>query len=176
MRIEVDSQFHLSEFQAEDVAALIEYLNDRDIHERTLRIPYPYTAADAAEWLALAEKITQQQGRPINFAIRNRDRGLIGGVGFDGFQLGESHRAEIGYWLARPFWGRGIMSAVVERVCQHAFGEFGLVKISAHVFTSNPGSGRVLQKCGFVQEGLLRKHYLKNGSLIDAWLFARIRS
>ncbi|MBY0524416.1 MAG: GNAT family N-acetyltransferase [Gemmataceae bacterium] len=64
------------------------------------------------------------------------------------------------------------MPAVVRRVCQHAFEEFGLVKITAHVFATNPASARVLQKCGFVQEGYLKKHYLKDGQYPDARLFA----
>src|SRR5262249_41514483 len=127
------------------------------------------------EWLALVAKITQQQGRPVQWAIRSTDDALIGGCGFDGFQVGQSHRAEVGYWLAKPFWGRGIMTAVVEPWCRTAFAEFGLVKITAHVFAGNPASARVLEKCGFQQEGLLRKHFLKDDTFIDARLFALLK-
>ena len=67
------------------------------------------------------------------------------------------------------------MTEVVHRVCQHAFEEFGLVKIIAHVVTHNPASARVLEKCGYVQEGLLRKHFLKDGQFIDVKLFALLR-
>jgi RimJ/RimL family protein N-acetyltransferase len=172
MTILVNKQIHLSEFRPSDKCALVEHLNDRDIYERTLRIPFPYTDADADEWLALVAKTTKQQGRSLHWAIRTADDALIGGCGFDGFQVGESHRAEIGYWLAKPFWGRGIMTAVVQRVCRHAFEEFGLVKITAHVFLHNPASARVLQKCGFQEEGLLRRHFHKDGRFIDARLFA----
>ena len=175
MRIVVNDLVHLSEFRSSDKDALIEHLNDRDIYERTLRIPFPYTDACADEWLALVAKITKQQGRHVQFAVRTADEFLIGGCGFDGFQIGKSHRAEIGYWLAKPFWGQGIMTAVVQRVCQHAFEEFGLVKITAHVFTHNSASARVLEKCGFNEEGLLRKHFLKDGQFIDARLFALLR-
>ena len=77
-----------------------------------------------------------------------------------------------GLWLAKPFLGRGIMTALVQRMCRHAFEEFGLVKITAHVFPHNPASARVLEKCGFQQEGLLRKHFLKDGKFVDALLFA----
>ena len=175
MKIVVSDQVHLSEFRASDKDALLANLNDRDIYERTLRIPFPYTDAAADEWLALVARITRQQGRPVQWAIRNADDALIGGCGFDGFQVGKSHRAEVGYWLARPFWGRGIMTAVVQRVCQHAFNEFGLVKITAHVFTHNPASARVLEKCGFQEEGYLRKHYVKDDKFIDARLFGLLR-
>ena len=91
------------------------------------------------------------------------------------FEIGKSHRAEVGYWLAKTFWGRGIMSAVVRRVCQHAFDEFALVKIIAHVVTHNPASARVLEKCGFQQEGFLRKHFCKDGKLIDVRLFGLLK-
>jgi RimJ/RimL family protein N-acetyltransferase len=67
------------------------------------------------------------------------------------------------------------MTAVVGRLCRHAFEELGLAKITAHVFVFNPASARVLQKCGFQEEGYLRKHYLKDGAFIDARLFALLR-
>jgi RimJ/RimL family protein N-acetyltransferase len=175
MNIAVSEQVHLSEFRASDRNALLAHLNDRDIYERTLRIPFPYTDADADEWLALVARITRQQGQQVHWAIRAADGALIGGCGFDGFRVGESHRAEVGYWLARPFWGRGIMTAVVRRLCEHAFAELGLAKITAHVFAHNPASARVLEKCGFHEEGFLRKHYLKDGKFIDARLFALLR-
>jgi len=61
------------------------------------------------------------------------------------------------------------------RVCGHAFEEFGLVKITAHVFPHNPASARVLEKCGFQQEGFLRQHFLKDGRFIDVRLFGLLR-
>jgi RimJ/RimL family protein N-acetyltransferase len=175
MRLVVNDQVHLSEVRSSDKPALIQHLNDPDIYDRTLRIPFPYTDASADEWLALVARIAGQQGRPVHWAIRNAEDSLIGGCGFDGFQVGKSHRAEVGYWLAKPYWGRGIMTAVVKQVCQHAFEEFGLVKITAHVFPHNLASARVLEKCGFQEEGFLRKHFLKDGKFMDARLFALLR-
>ena len=175
MKIVVNDQIHLSEVRPSDKLAVVQHLNDRDIYERTLRIPFPYTEKDADDWFTRVDKITEQQGRPVHFAIRGADDVVIGACGFHDFDACQSHRAEVGYWLAKPLWGRGIMTDVVQRLCQHAFDEFGLLKIIAHVATFNPASARVLEKCGFVQEGLLRKHYLKDGKLIDVALFALIR-
>ena len=175
MNIVVSDQVHLSEFRSSDKPALVQHLNDRDIYDRTLRIPFPYTDACADEWLALVTKITQQQGRPVHWAIRTADDALIGACGFSGFQVGKSHLAEVGYWLAKPYWGQGIMTAVVRRLCRHAFDEFGLVKIIAHVHTQNQASARVLAKCGFEEEGFLRKHFAKDGQFLDARLFGLLR-
>jgi RimJ/RimL family protein N-acetyltransferase len=111
------------------------YLTLRDtsageaIYDRTSRIPSPYTEANAEEWLALLARIARQQGQPVHWAIRNQKGCLIGACGFDGFQVGKSHRAEVGYWLAKHYWGRGIMTAVVREICQFAFNEWNLVKL-----------------------------------------------
>jgi RimJ/RimL family protein N-acetyltransferase len=173
--IPVNEQVRLTEFRSGDQAALVDHLREKQIYDQTLRIPYPYTEADADEWLKLVTQITLQQGRPVNWAIRTARQYLIGGIGFDGFQLGKSHRAEVGYWLARPFWGQGIMTAVVQQACRHAFEEFGLIKITAHVFATNLASARVLEKSGFEQEGYLKRHHLKDGQYLDARLYARLR-
>jgi RimJ/RimL family protein N-acetyltransferase len=171
----VDEQVHLTEFQTSDKAALAQLLNDRRIYDNTLRIPYPYTEAHAEQWFGLAKQMTEKQGRPVNWAIREANGTLIGGCGLDGSQLVKGHRGEIGYWLGPPYWGRGIMTAVVASLCQLAFEDFDLVKITAAVFAGNTASVRVLQKCGFEQEGFVRKHYLKDGRFIDAHLMARLR-
>lgn len=175
MNLELPNGIQLTEIRRSDQDALIEYLNERDIYDRTLRIPFPYTTADADQWFTTVEKLTQQNGRPFNWAIRNEADKLIGGVGLEGPGLDRSHRAEIGYWLAKPFWGRGIMTAVLKVVCQHAFENLGLARITAHVFAFNITSARVLEKCGFEQQGYLRKHHLKDGKFIDARAYGLVK-
>jgi RimJ/RimL family protein N-acetyltransferase len=111
-----------------------------------------------------------------HWAIRDEHGSLIGGLGLVNGEAFASHRAEIGYWLGKPHWGGGIMTAVVRRICDIAFAEFGLVKITAHVFSDNVASARVLEKCGFQLEGLLRKHYLKDLKFFDSRLFSLVKS
>lgn len=84
MNLSITDQLCLSEFRPSDRRRLIECLNDRDIYERTLRIPHPYTEKSAEEWLTLAAQMTMQQGRPVCWALRQADDALIGGLGFDG--------------------------------------------------------------------------------------------
>jgi [ribosomal protein S5]-alanine N-acetyltransferase len=175
MRFETITGICLTEFRHSDTKVLAECLGDQDIYERTLRIPHPYTAADAKRWLAIVEKATKQNRQPVNWAIREDAGRVIGGIGLDGLVIGQSHRAEIGYWLAKPFWGRGIMPAAVQAVCRHAFENLGLTKITAHVFSFNAASQRVLEKCGFEHQGHLRKHFLKDGRYIDAELYELVR-
>jgi RimJ/RimL family protein N-acetyltransferase len=175
MDLPVTAAVSLSEIRPSDKAVYVEHLKEKAIYDHTLRIPFPYTEADADEWLALVQRSTQEQGRHLHWAIRDEAGYLIGGVGFDGLIVGQSHRAEIGYWLAKPYWGRGLMTAVVRTACAFAFAEWNLVKVTAHVFAFNLASARVLEKCGFGQEGYLKKHYLKDGRFIDARAYGLLR-
>jgi RimJ/RimL family protein N-acetyltransferase len=173
MHMPINDQIHLTEFRPADKAACLHHLGSREIYDRTLRIPYPYTEADFDGWLETVAKATERHGEPVHFAIRTGDDSFIGGCGFDGLTKG--HRAEIGYWLAKPYWGQGIMTAVVGRACEHAVVQWKLVRITAHVFDFNAASARVLEKNGFVCEGCLRKHYLKDGRFVDSRLYALVR-
>jgi [ribosomal protein S5]-alanine N-acetyltransferase len=163
----------LTEIRHSDREAFVEYLNDREIYRCTCRIPFPYAAADADKFLGIIDDMTVKYGHPVNFAIRNSAGALLGGCGFEGLAYG--HKAEIGYWVARPFWGQGIATAAVRAACEYAFAEWKLVRIHAYVFDFNLGSARVLEKNGFQFEGLLSKHLLKGTEFIDCKLYALVR-
>ena len=173
IRIEVRDGIHLTEVRASDKPAFVEHLNDEAIYRHTLRIPFPYSDEDAEKFIGIAAEATALHGHPVHFAIRDGDEQLIGGCGFDDLAYG--HRAEIGYWLAKPFWGQGIMTDVVRSACAFAISKWKLVRIQAHVFEANRASGRVLEKNGFVLEGLLRKHHRKNGRFIDSNLYGLVK-
>ena len=83
--------------------------------------------------------------------------------------------AKIGYWLAEPFWGRGIATDAVRAVVDYAFAGFDLMRIEAYVFEWNPASCRVLEKAGFTLEGRLRKTVTKDGKTIDELLYGLVR-
>lgn len=175
MPIVVSDQIQLSEIRAEDESSCIEYLQEPAIYAVTLRIPSPYSPASFQGWLKILGEHARENQRHVVWAIRNPEGRMIGACGLDDYRAGVSHKAELGYWLARPYWGRGIMTAVVERVCEVAFTELGLAKVVAHTFAENGASARVLEKCRFRQEGLLRQHLKKDGRLIDARAFGRLR-
>jgi [ribosomal protein S5]-alanine N-acetyltransferase len=175
MDIDVNETIRLTGFQPDDRAALVEHLSDWELYRRTLRIPYPYTPDDADRWLGNLQRMAAENGHDHHWAIRDSSGQLLGGVGLEGAPGTRAHRAEIGYWLGRAFWGQGIMSAVVGAVCRHAFEALSLAKITAHVLPANEASARVLVKNGFEQEGYFRRHFLKEGELIDTRAFGRLR-
>ncbi|KAB0644098.1 GNAT family N-acetyltransferase [Burkholderia latens] len=82
--------------------------------------------------------------------------------------------AEIAYDVAPPYWGRGIASALCKRVTAWAFADGGFVRVQGVVLTTNAGSARVLQKCGYRYEGLLRAYRMVRGTPGDFAMYARI--
>lgn len=174
--IKINNQIQLTPFEPNDKANLLRYMNDPILYANTLRVPNPYTEADAENWLALTKKEVEEHGFPINWAVRSMEHGLIGGIGSFLHTGLDGHRDEIGYWLALPFRGKGMMTEIVQKFCQYLYeSRPALVRIEAKVFAHNPASVRVLEKAGFEQEGFAKKLHLKNGVFLDANLMANLR-
>jgi ribosomal-protein-alanine N-acetyltransferase len=165
----------ITEVRRSDKESVVTLLDDREIYRCTLRIPNPYTGDDFEKWFTHISESTQENGQPTCWAIRDANGLAIGAIGLTFPGDGQRHRAEIGYWLSRSFWNRGIITASVKAVCQHAFESLGLVKITAQVFSFNDASSQVLEKCGFRLEGYLRKHTVKDGQYLDEKAFALVR-
>jgi len=172
--IKVNPDIYLTQISKEDKPHLIRHINDPDIYKNTLKIPYPYKENDADEWIAFVEKLKINEGVLKNWAIKSRSGELIGGIGFSGKYGLHSHKDEIGYWLGRSFWNKGIMTDVVQRVCDIGFTEFNLVRIEAYTFTYNIASKKVLIKTGFLHEGTLSKFHFKDGEFLDVDIFATL--
>lgn len=134
------------------------------------RFPQPYTLADAKRWIRVA-----RAGEPLTHFAIEVDGQAVGGVGFNVLDDVDRRTAEIGYWIAEPFWGRGIATAVLEGVTAYAFERFDLARIQARVFEGNEASRRVLEKAGYVCEARLRRSVTKGGRTIDSYLYALVR-
>jgi RimJ/RimL family protein N-acetyltransferase len=175
MTIPIDASLSLSQIKMSDAPALVKYLNHPTIYENTLMIPNPYTMGDAGWYINFVEERRQKFGRLTDWAIREQNGQVIGGIGFHAENGIRSHKDTIGYWLGAPYWRQGIMTRVVQTLTDLAFRELGLIRIEAPIFPHNIASARVLEKCGFVAEGLLRSYYLKNNHPIDVRMYARIK-
>jgi RimJ/RimL family protein N-acetyltransferase len=103
------------------------------------------------------------------------DGAAVGGIGVHPGQDVHRHTATLGYWLGEEFWGHGIMTEAVSAVTNFSFDNFPLRRISAEVFANNPASARLLEKAGFVFEGRLKNHVVKEGQILDSLLYARTK-
>lgn len=178
VNLKINDSYSISDIAPTDKAAYLEHLKEKQIYDQTLAIPFPYTEADADWWIHHnIEAVKIQGGRSVNWAIRRSDDDyLIGGIGFLGLEIGKDHKAELGYWLAKPYWNKGLMTEAVKTAVEYGFKEFGLMRITAHVFHFNVGSARVLEKAGFQCEGYLRSHYIKDGKIFDGKLYALLKN
>ena len=83
--------------------------------------------------------------------------------------------AEMGYWLAEEYWGRGIMTKAVRQIIDYGFSTFDIVRIYARPFSSNTASHKVLEKAGMTLEGVFKNAVFKNGELLDEWYFSVLK-
>ncbi len=184
--ITINEKIELTEIRATDKPQFVKYLNNKEHYEYTLHIPSPYTEADADWFINSCREAEQKHGRVVNFAIRNtdgisrnnRERGeLMGGIGIMFNEKPQAkHKAEIGYWIGKPFWGQGIMTEVV-RVFSDYWLENGFLRLEATVFEPNLASKRVLEKAGFKLEGFCEKYFIKplDGLPRDAFLLSKVK-
>jgi RimJ/RimL family protein N-acetyltransferase len=131
--------------------------------------PHPYTNRDARDFI----RSVRQRTPETTFAIAVNDE-PVGSIGFVLHPDVERVSAEIGYWLAEPFWGRGIATDALAAVTRHAIEAYGLTRIYAVPFAWNAASCRVLEKAGYVLEARLRQSAIKNGQLTDQMQYAFI--
>lgn len=159
----------LRPWTTEDAPALAGYFNNINIWNN-LRdyIPHPYTLKDAEKFIAGQEGISPVQ----NFAIISNNQ-LVGGIGI--VLLDDIYRmnAELGYWIAEPFWGLKLASEAVGLMTSYAFENFSINRIVAEVFDYNRASMRVLEKNGYYLETVRRKGILKNDFLTDNFIWVK---
>ena len=154
-----------------DANALVKSANAPEVVKYALDcFPHPYTDNDANEYL---QSIVGQEPRP-HFAITANDE-LIGGLGFMIGEDVEKYSAIITYWLGIDYWGCGIATMVVGGICDFAFKQTDIVRLSARVFEGNIASEQVLKNCGFEKEGILKKSIFKNNRFMDGILYAKIK-
>lgn len=171
MVLECGDAIRLRPPRVTDAASIAKYANNRKVWIN-LRdgLQHPYSIDDARAWI---EKVSHQNPR-VSFVID------VGGeaVGGIGLVLGtdiERCSAEVGYWLGEAYWGRGIATSALERLCRYAFDELGLLRVFATPIVWNPASFRVLEKAGFTCEGMMRNACIKDGKATDMALYAKVR-
>lgn len=166
-------RFKLRPWKKSDADSIAKYANNEKI-AACLRnsFPSPYTLQEAEKFIynILQTDESAQCFRAID--VGGRAVGSIS-ISLKGDIYCKS--AEIGYWLAEPFWGRGIMSEAVRQMCTEAFEKYDIVRIFAEPKADNTGSRKVLENAGFVLEGVLKKSVYKNDRFFDSCVYARLK-
>ncbi len=149
----------LRPFTLADAPAVQSLAGAVEIASTTLHVPHPYEDGMAETWI-LTHAPGYEAGAQAIFAVTERASGLL--VGANGLVIEPAHaRAELGYWIGVPYWGRGYATEAGRALLELGFGRMSLNRIQATYITRNPASGRVMQKLGMRPEGVLRQHVRK---------------
>ncbi len=164
-------EYYIRSYEKSDKDTLVKYANNYNV-SKNLRdsFPYPYTEKDANRWIGLVFGQTPE----LNFAIADKNE-LIGAIGImlqpDVYRFS----AEIGYWLAEPFWGKGIATQAVKKMTGFAFSQFKFNRLFAGGFEGNESSLRVLEKAGYKLEGNYRKAVYKENKFRDQLMYSILK-
>lgn len=158
----------LREFNHLDVPTLVALLNDSEMSQYlSSRIPFPYTAEDALWWVSTGCK----QGY-IRAIINNQQ--LIGCVGIEMGHFEAALTGELGYWVGKAFWGKGIATEAVQQISAEIVSYTKVARLFASVAHPNKSSMRVLEKCGYQLEGIQQKACCKNGQFYDNYIYVKL--
>ncbi|GAA2926809.1 GNAT family N-acetyltransferase [Enterococcus raffinosus] len=164
----------IRKWRLEDAKDLAGMLSNKKIQDNLHDgLPYPYTEKDAQAFIQ--DMLAADSTKTFAFAIINDENKAIGSIG--AFRCENIHRqtAEMGYYLAEEYWGKGIATEAVKQLADHVFNQTDIMRIFAEPFSTNRGSCRVLEKSGFQFEGTLRKNAVKNGEIKDMQMYALIK-
>ena len=152
---------------AADLAAALN--NEKVLNNLRDGLPYPYTEQDASDYISAM--LCADETSTFAYAITRNDR-AIGSIG--AFRQSNIHRqtAELGYYLAEEYWGRGIMTEAIRQLCAIIFDTTDILRIYAEPFAYNTGSRRALEKAGFHYEGTMKNNAVKNGKILDMALYS----
>lgn len=162
-KIQTIKSFKLRNWNRADVPALARHLNNKNIWDNCRdALPYPYTEKDAEQFISFVEGQSEQS----NYCIEINHE-AAGNISFIRGTDVERYNAELGYWLAEPYWNLGIMTEAIKQAVEDYLSHSDTVRIHAHVYENNLASMKVLEKAGFHKCGILRKACFKNGRFVD---------
>lgn len=156
---------------AEDLAAALN--NEKILNNLRDGLPFPYTEQNARDYIA--SMLSQDDNETFAYAITVDDK-AVGSIG--AFRQSNIHRqtAELGYYLAEEYWGKGLMTEAIKKICKIIFDTTDILRIYAEPFAYNIGSRRALEKAGFALEGIMKNNAVKNGKLLDMALYSLTRN
>lgn len=167
-------RFVLRQAQLTDADDLYQLYADQAVVQYMSFTPFTSVeeSLDEMKWY---ERIFAEQSG-LRWMIEDRETGkVIGTCGFLAYEQ-EHHRTELGYDLSSAYWGKGIMKEVALCIIQFGFEQMKLNKIEAKIEPANQSSIRLIEKLGFVQEGLLRQHEYEKEMYVDLAIFALLQS
>jgi RimJ/RimL family protein N-acetyltransferase len=137
-----------------DAKSICDNLGDKEIVRYTIQIPYPYHLSDARQFIKYSTKARKTKNAFV-FGIELKEtKKIIGMVSISKIDR-KNKNCELGYWLGKKYWRKGIASAAIKMILDYTFNKLKMHRVYARVFASNTASLRVLEKNNFLLEGVL---------------------
>lgn len=150
-----------------DAKSIQENLNNKEVSKYTRIIPYPYTLRHAQDFIKIAQQTIGSSREDYSFGIEIKEtRKIIGVVSLTHIDY-QNRNAEVGYWLGKKYWGKGLAKEALFGILNFGFNNLKLFRIYANVMHPNIASVKLLEKAGFKFEGRMRKSILKDGEWLD---------
>ena len=166
-------EIKIREWRIEDKSELAEHLNNmNNLNNLRDGLPYPYTEDDAEVFIKAM--LAADKNKTFAFAI-TLDGKVIGSIGVFRQENIHFRTAEMGYYIGEEYWGNGYMTEAVNLACNYVFEKTDIIRIYAEPFAYNTASCRVLEKAGFVCEGILKSNAYKNGNIVDMKMYAIVK-
>ncbi|MCC2876715.1 GNAT family N-acetyltransferase [Enterocloster sp. OA13] len=165
-------KIELRKWTVNDKESLMAICNAADRSYLTGRLPFPYTEADADWWLKMVEG---HDGKDGIFRSVSVDGMIVGNISVEQKSDVYGKDAEIGYLLITEKWSQGIMTEAVGQICDIAFSSLDIIRITGLVYEPNSGSRRVLEKNGFLLEGILKNAVVKEGRVYDLCIYGKLK-
>ncbi|MFY9815009.1 MAG: GNAT family N-acetyltransferase [Dehalococcoidales bacterium] len=171
----------LRPYSLSDAKELQRLIGDRNVSDTLQLVPYPYLDGMAEEWInhqtiEQSDVKNTHYSKDIHFAITNRQYGFLMGT-FSIMNISKvTDKAELGYWLGKPYWGKGYCTEAAKTAVKFCFEELRLNRVFATHMTRNTRSGRVMEKIGMKHEGHMRQYGKKWDKYEDGEMWAILRS
>ena len=163
--------FTLRPWKLSDLDSLVKYANNPKIAANlTNAFPHPYYRENGEAFIIMVMKYN-----PVQVFAIDIDGEACGGIGLHPQADVHEKNMELGYWLAEPFWGQGIVTSAVNQIVKYGFKTFDTYRIFARPFGTNIASQKLLEKAGFALECRFEKTIFKNGEYQDELFYAMRR-
>jgi [ribosomal protein S5]-alanine N-acetyltransferase len=163
----------LRKFENSDSKSILKYLSDEEVMEHYGLEPFQ-TVADALDEISWYHSIfNENTGIRWGITLKGENE-VIGSCGFLNM-VAQHHRTDIGYELSQNHWGKGIASEALEAVIKHGFQVMNIQRIQALIELPNVPSQRLVEKHGFIREGLLRKYEFTRGKFDDLYMYSLLK-
>jgi [ribosomal protein S5]-alanine N-acetyltransferase len=161
-------------FKESDAPAVTRLCNNYNLFKSTLNLPYPYSLKDALGWISHHQE-NFDADRLYEFAVTDRESGeLYGAVALSHNK--KFSNGEIAYWVGEDYWGKGYATEAAQAVVEFAFEVKSYHKVYARYFRTNPASGKVMQKLGMKEEGILIEQVKKEDRFEDLVCYGIVHS